>query len=819
MSLIENLLPDRFEILGELGRGGTSVVFHARDKERDQEVAVKVLLREAEEHRFQREAERLASLNHPNVVGFLEVGQHEGRDFLVMEYLEMGDLTSYVQGLSVIQILQLFSQICDGLAHLHDKGIVHRDIKPANILVGKEGRPKITDLGVARQVDRNTRLTQAGTILGTYSYLAPEQILSSTVGPRADIYSLGICLFSALTGRKPFEAENEFKMLKAHLEEPPPSILEYLPTAPTSLDHLVQKMLAKEEDDRPRSARAVADLLQECVRDLEAQNVEDLQPAWDETIEELPDDERSVLLAISFLGKEATFEKVCLAAPFSEDKTDRCLEALMERKLIDSPTEDRFSLRVPEDTVQTRLTPRLRKLFATRLSSMEASLSNAGSGSVQVLEPALSSETPEVAAPPVDSSAPSPEGGTTEDEPTQIGTPFPSEEVVPPPEETHQEPERANTAPVKVAQSPDTKPKSQESSSAKPRWALISVIMLVIGVVLTVAGQWYYSHSASVHITTNPAGAVVEVNGLERGKSPLTVSELTPGLQVIDVKLDGYRAATEKVELGFMQSQDTHLSLDPIVGKLLLTLKPRDAVVTIDGQEYGVIKSDLTLADGSHSLAVQKQGFETYESTVVVSEGEPLNVEVALSPIVGSIEVTSVPEGASVSLDGEDRGKTPLTLDKVSFGKHDLAVRLQGYDRVTELVDITSKKPVQVKAELKELPGGLAVTSSPAGAKLKVNGEVKGDTPQSLSGLKAGTYTLTLSKDGYRVWEMKKTVKAGEETKVDANLEPIVVSRPPTRPIQPPPIYRPPSQPPVQPRPRPRPRPPVSNPGNPWTVE
>ena len=348
---------------------------------------------------------------------------------------------------------------------------------------------------------------------------------------------------------------------------------------------------------------------------------------------------------------------------------------------------------------------------------------------------------------------------------------------------------------------------------------MISVIMLVVGVGLAVAGQWYYSHSGSVHITTNPAGAVVEVNGLERGKSPLTVSELSPGLQVIEVKLDGYRPATEKVELGFMQSQDTHLPLDPVVGKLLLTLKPRDAVVTIDGQEYGVIKSDLTLADGSHSLVVQKDGFETYESTFVVSEDEPLNVEVALSPIVSSIEVTSVPEGASVSLDGENKGKTPVTLDKVAFGQHDLAVRLQGHDRVTELVDITSSKPVQFKAELKELPGGLAVTSSPAGAKLKVNGEVKGDTPQSLSGLKAGTYTLTLSKDGYRVSEMRKTVKAGEETKVNVSLEPIVVSRPPSRPVQPPPTYRPPSQPPVQPRPRPRPRPPVSNPGNPWTVE
>lgn len=833
MSLIDNLLPDRFEILGELGRGGTSVVYHARDKERDQEVAVKVLLREAEEDRFQREAERLASLSHPNVVTFLEVGSHEGHDFLVMEYLEMGDLTTYVQGHSVIQILRLFSQVCDGLAHLHDKGIVHRDIKPANILVGKAGRPKITDLGVARQVDRNTRLTQAGTILGTYSYLAPEQILSSTVGPRADIYSLGICLFNALTGRKPFEADNEFKMLKAHLEEAPPSVLEYLPDAPKSLDDLVNQMLAKEEDDRPRSARAVADLLQECIRDLENQNREDLQPVWDDKIEELPEDQRSVLLAISYLGQEATFEKVCLAAPFSEDKTDRCLEALMENRLIDSPTEDRFSLRVPEETVQTRLTPRLRKLFASRLSSMEAAALEETNGSTKV-EAAPPTPKAELMSPQMDDDTTVQGSGpvlSIEEEPTQVGVPFPLEnlspetqqesKVKPEPEPVAQEPKPEPPKPVAEEPKPSPPPtkasQSKSKTGSKPRWAIISFVFFLLCVVGAVAGQWYYFHSATLTISSSPVGAIVEVNGLERGPAPVVVSGLRPGIQAVKVSLNGHKPASDKIELGFRQTQDAHYTLDPSVGKLLLTLKPRDGVVTIDEQKYGIIKSDLTLGAGKHQLKVQKEGFEDYESTFTVTEGDPLEVEVSMTPIIGSIKVISTPEGATVTLDGEKKGKTPLTLDKVPYGKHDIAVRLKGHDRATSLVEIKSKDVVEFKAELKELPGAFAITSSPAGAKLKLNGEVKGKTPQNVTGLKAGSYTLTLSKDGYHPLQVKKTVKAGEETKVKLSLKAVVV-KPPSRPNPPvtrPPVSRP--RPPVRPRPRPKPKPPAS--GNPWTIE
>lgn len=883
MSLIENLLPDRFEVIGELGRGGTSVVYHARDSERDQEVAVKILLKDTDEDRFQREAERLSALSHPNVVTFLEVGRHEGRDFLVMEYLEMGDLNSYAKNLSVIQILRLFTQVCDGLAHLHDKGIVHRDIKPANILVGKDGRPKVTDLGVARQMERNTRLTQAGTILGTYSYLAPEQILSSTVGPRADIYSLGICLFVTLTGRKPFEADNEFNMLKAHLEAKPPSVLEYIPDAPQSLDDLVQQMLAKDEEDRPRSARAVADLLQDAIRDLENQDQEDLQPAWDEKIEELPDDQRSVLLAITYLGKDATFENVCQATPFSEDKTDRCLEALMENKLIDSPNEDSFLLSFPEETIQTRLTPRLRKLFASRLSALADSRESSQETQVEASpdpEPSdskpdedhtvvaaastlaaevakdLKSEEPtkeealDEDAPTVDEAAPpSLEPVPSVKKPTKrkkkskkIAPPVEPPKAEPPPVEKPKKEDKGEEEPAKEvealqpppkvefvkaetsqgkSEAKESEPKPKPTKEAKPRWALVSFIMLSLGVALTAGGFWYWAHSVTVTIVTQPEGAKVELNGHDVGVTPLTQSGLKPGLHVIDVSLEKHGLVEEKIELGFMQHQELHYTLDPLVGKLFLTLEPRDASVTIGDQVYGKINADLTLASGKHKLKVEKTGFVTYDSEIVVTEEEPLEVSVRLEPIVGEIAVTSSPKGADVTLDGNKKGKTPITLKKVSFGKHEVAVRLKGHDRFSRTVDIKDLKLLTVEAKLKELPGGLLVTSDPSGAKLKVNGEVKGTTPQTLTGLKAGSYTLTLVKDGYHAKTEKKAVEAGAETKAHFALSAIVVAPPPVSNPSPPRYNpRPPRNNPSPPRHNPRPPrnnpPPVSNP---WIVE
>lgn len=360
-------IPQNYRPLEEIGQGGTSIVYRAIHKESGEEVAVKILQEPSEESRFQREATQLASLSHPNVVKFVESGNHAGHAFLVMEYLEAGDLEGQREQMSTTEILALFLQICDGLSYLHEAGIVHRDLKPANFLIDKNGQAKIADLGAARKLDDYNQLTRTGTILGTYNYLAPEQILSSSVGPSADIYSLGVCLFYSLTGRLPFVAANEFAVLRAHLEDTAPSVGEYLPEVPRRLEELVAQMLEKAPEERPESAQAVKDAILICLEEIQNVGQVDKEIDWDAQIEELPEELRSVLLAIGYLKENADFDSLCRAVPFSEDKTDRFVEELIQRGLVRCFDDVEFSLTFPNKFVESRLSSRVRKLLEKRL--------------------------------------------------------------------------------------------------------------------------------------------------------------------------------------------------------------------------------------------------------------------------------------------------------------------------------------------------------------------------------------------------------------------------------------------------------------------
>ena len=797
MNSRENLLPDRYQILGELGRGGTSVVFHARDSELEREVAVKVLLEGTQEDRFKKEAERLSSLSHPNVVSFLEVGQHEGHDYLVMEYLEMGDLSSFVRGLGIGEIIELFCQVCDGLAHLHDKGIVHRDIKPANILVNREGCPKVADLGVARQVEANTKMTQAGTILGTYSYLAPEQIVTSDVTASADLYSLGICLFIALTGRKPFEADNEFNMLRAHLEEKPPSIKEFLPQAPESLAELVSKMLAKEPKDRPRSARMVIDYLQTSLRELKDAGTEETQPAWNDMIEELSEDHRSVLLAVTYLGSEATFERVCAVSPFSEDKTDLCLEGLLQDNLITSPTEDSFSLNCPEETVSSRLTPRLKKLFANRLGTMASSAELA----------AVVSE---------DSPTPTPTPREAQTAVASTTAPIAEEPVEPKP------------TPEPVIESPKVvtvEEKALEAASKKSgsRWPLMAALFLFLGVALAIGGQYYYNHSAALYLTSQPEGAKVTVDGLDKGVTPIEVSALKPGTHAVSVSLDGFKQRSESVELGFQQHQEEHYALVPQVGHLHLTVVPKDAHVKIGDKDYGQVLSELELSAREHTLVISKKGFETNKVELEVIADKTVEKEVVLEPVAAQVKIDTQPEKAVVYLDGVKVGKSPVKLAKVAYGSHKLKVVKKGHETYHHKFEVKTSEDLRITRKLKRVWCVLEVTSKPSEATLKVNGKIVGKTPKSLSELDPGEVTVIVNKDGYNAATKVVKIAPGSTKSLDFALDKIVVAPPPVyRP--PPPTYRPPPRtppptyrpPPPTYRPPPRTPPPTSNP---WDVK
>jgi serine/threonine protein kinase len=254
-----------YDILDRLGAGGMGTVLKARHRRMKRIVALKVLLAdlckdESFIQRFQREVVTIASLQHPNIVMAFDADEAEIGHFLVMEFVDGRDLASTVEKggpLDLARAVNYTIQAARGLGYAHSRQVIHRDIKPANLMLDSSGTVKVTDLGLARinpaagGAPSTTGLTQAGGILGTVDYMAPEQAVDSTaIDHRADIYSLGCTLFFLLTGRTIFAGGNAMSVLVKHRESPAPSLPQAREDAPAELDAIFQKMVAKAVEDR-----------------------------------------------------------------------------------------------------------------------------------------------------------------------------------------------------------------------------------------------------------------------------------------------------------------------------------------------------------------------------------------------------------------------------------------------------------------------------------------------------------------------------------------------------------------------------------------
>jgi WD40 repeat protein/tRNA A-37 threonylcarbamoyl transferase component Bud32 len=257
-----------YEILGELGRGGMGVVYKARQRGLNRIVALKMILAAShasakELTRFRHEGEVVAQLHHPNIVQIFEVGETEGRPFFSLEFVPGGSMSAKLDGTPwpVRQAAQLLAKLARAIHAAHQLGIVHRDLKPANVLIDNDGTPKITDFGLAKKIDDSAGPTQSGAILGTPSYMAPEQAAGKThqVGPVADVYALGSMLYELLTGRPPFRAETPVETLMQVVgEEPlPPHRLQ--PKVPRDIETICLKCLQKKPEQRYKSAEELAE--------------------------------------------------------------------------------------------------------------------------------------------------------------------------------------------------------------------------------------------------------------------------------------------------------------------------------------------------------------------------------------------------------------------------------------------------------------------------------------------------------------------------------------------------------------------------------
>ena len=253
---------DRYEIIKSIGEGGMANVYLANDNILDRKVAIKVLRGDLENNekfirRFQREAKSVSDLSHPNIVEVYDVGEEEGQHYIVMEYIDGRTLKQLIQkrgALTVAEVVDIMTQLTDGLSAAHEAYIIHRDIKPQNIMILDNGMIKITDFGIAMTLNA-TQLTQTNSVMGSVHYLPPEQASGQTATTKSDIYSAGILMYELLTGTVPFKGENAVEIALKQMKERIPSIRKQNPLIPQSIENIVLRATAKNPKNRYNDTR------------------------------------------------------------------------------------------------------------------------------------------------------------------------------------------------------------------------------------------------------------------------------------------------------------------------------------------------------------------------------------------------------------------------------------------------------------------------------------------------------------------------------------------------------------------------------------
>ncbi|GAA1834272.1 serine/threonine-protein kinase [Actinomadura chokoriensis] len=260
------LVADRYRLDEPIGQGGMGEVWRATDEGLGRTVALKLLLAAATDPqaaaRFQMEAQTAARLSDPHVVAVYDFGAHEGRLFLVMEYVEGHSLAherSVHGAMDPERVADIAAQAAAGLAVAHRQGVVHRDIKPGNLLLAGDGTVKIADFGIARFADEaSAALTSTGQVIGTSAYLAPERGLGRPAGPASDVYSLGCVLYELLTGQPPFQGDNAAAVVYQHVKATPVPPRQGCPYLPGAFEDYLMRLLSKQPEQRPAAAQVAA---------------------------------------------------------------------------------------------------------------------------------------------------------------------------------------------------------------------------------------------------------------------------------------------------------------------------------------------------------------------------------------------------------------------------------------------------------------------------------------------------------------------------------------------------------------------------------
>ena len=737
----------RYEISGELGRGAMGVVYRATDPVIGRTVAVKTLqlsvegtglTREELLARFQTEARAAGLLTHPNIVVIFDAGAEDGVFFITMELVEGKSLQSLLdsgQMFPLPRVLRIMEQACSALQFAHERNIVHRDIKPANLMLTPDDTVKVTDFGTAKILQFGT-VQQTAHVMGTPSYMSPEQVKGKIVDGRSDIFALGVVLYEMVTGEKPFPGQNITTVIYKIVNEEPVQPRDIDPSVHPGLNAVIMKALAKEPSARYQTCRELFEDLRNYRSVSIAPNPEATLPLGG-SLQKNPSqggspDDTQVTMTSRLLTSRASSPSLTPAvrrtgviAATPEPKKSSTLGTVLAAIFLLSVIIFGFQ--------------RIRPVFQAARQQNRAAASNPDiNPRPQVSEPTDSEKSPSA-----ESSA-------------------------------------VASASVPTATQPTTVPvKSTESAASSPVAPSPNALSLAAAEYKGRIEQAAAENHIGNRLLIKASGKSLTLSGklrpAEHGALLKFLRNAPAGVQVIDdIQYDDSVAATA-------DGDDTAKHPAPVPGRAAIHILTNVIGATAylgAGQDSQARQCETPcsfsgLPPGNYNLQVLKTGFQPVRTVLQLESGKSVDQKVQLEPLAHGLLVISEPAGADVFINGDKQsGQTPVTLP-LAPGKYNLVVRLTGYDAYSSQVQLQEDGQSKVTAELHQKNGHVAwaqVESAPAGAEIWVDGISSGHYTPARVEIPSGIHNITMKLDGYRVFRTGVQASEGGTVNVSQNL-------------------------------------------------
>ena len=748
----------RYEIVGELGRGAMGVVYKATDPVIGRTVAVKTIKLSAEGtgltrpellNRFQTEARAAGLLTHPNIVVVFDAGEEDGLYYITMELVEGRSLQALLDeghSFPLPRVLRIMEQACGALQFAHERNVVHRDIKPANLMLTGDDTVKVTDFGTAKILQFGT-VQQTAHVMGTPSYMSPEQVKGRAVDGRSDIFSLGVMLYEMVTGEKPFPGQNITTVIYKIVNEEPVPPKQVDPTIHPGISAVVMRALAKDPDTRYQSCREML----EDLRNYRALNA----PAGSPQSTMALNSDANSTMALSPAGLRGVHndDTSAMARSLSARASSPGQSPILRRTGTLPPLPEPPPKKNVLGTVLAAIlligvigycAVKLRPIYDdVRQHRADAPASAVDPASSPANVPPSSAST--------DSANNAAAGNASENSDLAGSDPQPNESSAPatPP-----------VTDVKIARLEKRKPESTLSPQAAEYKGRIEEAISErglgsrakvqgVGNTLTLSGKLRPAeHGALLKFLRDAPASVHLIDHIEYDDAPLPSN---PGANA-------------------NASSGGHPVPGPGYGAIHVVTDVLGATALLHGPSGRVMSQCQTpcnfnnLNPDRYSLEIKKDGYQPVQTALQVKEGGVADQKIALESLAKGLYVTSDPPGADVFINGaKQSGQTPVTLP-LAAGQYNLVLRLPGHDPYVGRVQVNDNVQTQLNTKLAERSTNriawAQVTSNPAGAEIFVDGNSTGSLTPSRVQVPTGIHTVTLRLNGYQ--PAKRVVSATE---------------------------------------------------------